>query len=175
MGNPMRLKLFCLVLALFNPAVMAAEPKQKTHSVDEFRKYIGIEFPPYPDNIKKSGGALVDQPSKGLKFSIQTVENGKQMLLWFAQEASSDKKGVNKWKVMDVMKYPTFPQGEALVMQLCRIGGDFDQELMAVVKYNKYVEILTDVKRAWRANRDTGKFEKISTKEIECINESYGL
>lgn len=171
----MRLKEIYLVAALLVSGVRAAEPEQKSIPVEESEKYIGAIFPPYPDSIKVSGGVLVDQPSNDLKFALETVTDGNQMLLWFAKEAFPGKKGVTKWEVIDVMKYPTTAAGESIVMQFCRKWDLVDHELIAIVRYDKDVEVFKNVKRAWRANRNSEEFEEISTKGIECVNESHGL
>jgi hypothetical protein len=55
-------------------------------------------------------------------------------------------------------------------------SGKGDSEIIAIVqKPMQEVEAYSNIKRAWRANRDTGKFEEVAIKEVGvCYNEGYG-
>ena len=50
-----------------------------------------------------------------------------------------------------------------------------DKEIVAIVDYQRGVEYFTRVRKAWRANRQTEKFEVIPTRGIKCENDGFGL
>jgi len=52
-----------------------------------------------------------------------------------------------------------------------------DPEIIAIVKQaTGNPEFFYKIKKAWRANRKTGKFEKVKAGKIKkCLNESYGI
>jgi len=61
--------------------------------------------------------------------------------------------------------------------EYCHTKKGADTEIIALVKNtNNDNEFYTEIKKAWRANRKTRKFEKITKRKvIKCANENYEI
>ncbi|MEM7066893.1 MAG: hypothetical protein AAF572_27485 [Cyanobacteria bacterium P01_B01_bin.77] len=53
-------------------------------------------------------------------------------------------------------------------------GGRIEPEIVAVIG-NQNTERITDIRRAWRANRQTQQLEAFSTEGMACTNPGWGL
>ena len=85
--------------------------------------------------------------------------------------------GSRKNLVTDVLQLPkTELNGYHIVEQSC-LTDKWDPEIIALVKDAKNnPEYFHIIKKAWRANRKTGKFEKIPARKVKkCGNESDGI
>ncbi|MBW4617351.1 MAG: hypothetical protein KME21_29860 [Desmonostoc vinosum HA7617-LM4] len=56
----------------------------------------------------------------------------------------------------------------------CLLKGVRDPEIVAIVKYQDS-EYWRQIKKAWRSNRNLGKFEEISPRNIACENPGWGV
>ena len=66
-------------------------------------------------------------------------------------------------------------EDEFISIQLCQKEGTKDMEIIALSKLENEKEYYDQIKKAWRANRQTGKIEEISPSNIKCMNEGYGI
>ena len=70
---------------------------------------------------------------------------------------------------------PSNPQGDYFIHSGCSINdGPIDPEIEAVLG-NQETEFITDIRQAWRANRQTRQLEVLSTEGIACENPGWGL
>ena len=51
--------------------------------------------------------------------------------------------------------------------------GDYEPIIAIVTKED--VEVYTDIKKAWKINTKLNRFEEIPVKDIECVNDGYGV
>ena len=65
---------------------------------------------------------------------------------------------------------------ENKLTEYCYTNNGVDVEIIALVKVtDNNVEFYTKIIKAWRANRKTGKFEKIAKRKVKkCDNENNG-
>ncbi|MBD2496679.1 hypothetical protein H6G75_20405 [Nostoc sp. FACHB-280] len=56
----------------------------------------------------------------------------------------------------------------------CLLNGVNDPEIVAIVKYQD-TEYWRQITKAWRSNRNSGKFEEISPRNIACENPGWGV
>lgn len=96
-------------------------------------------------------------------------------MLWFEYMTHLDDKGIAQWEVKDVMVLPRVPKKQVLAYYNCFLNNRPDGEIAAVLDYEPGVEYFTRAHRAWRANRQTEKFETIPTKGIKCENLGFGM
>jgi hypothetical protein len=96
-------------------------------------------------------------------------------MLWFERMTHVDDNGVAYWEVKDVMVLPRLPRKQVLAYYGCLLNNRADNEIAAVLDYEPGVEYFTRARRAWRANRLTGKFEAMPSKGIKCENLGYGM
>ncbi len=76
-----------------------------------------------------------------------------------------------RWLVTDQMPYPSTPNGSHVVYSMCVQNEVLDQAIVAVVKSTDN-EFFTEISVTYKANRDTGRFEQMSSSGLRCINES---
>ena len=137
----------------------------------------GIIVPPFPDGLKDQGGACI-AGSLGIEkicdYSIGVVEKDNHLVLYFGKSAPHTDPKKARWLVTDQMPYPEAPTGFQVVYGLCEKNKKPDQTIIAVVKTSD-TEWYTVVRAAYKANLDTGRFEKTSNKGLRCGNEGWGI
>ena len=97
--------------------------------------------------------------------------SGKKALL-FTKAVGLDDSGVTKRTVLDVLYFPV--SIESLNTLFCGPGvrsGNYDPEIVADNNYD-WTKDYFPVSLAWRANRQTERFENISPEGVWCVNES---
>ena len=163
--------LFIVSLALVPAAAQRVPVKQNTDTT----KYIGLRHGPLPPGLKSRGGSLVSAVGDAKEYGLAEVHRSTTKMLWFERLTHRDDKGVAYWEVTDVMVLPRITKKQVLVFAFCLLNNQPDGEIVAVADYVEGVQYFTRVRRAWRANRQTEKFEVIPTKGIKCENEGFGL
>ncbi|MDT7603173.1 MAG: hypothetical protein QOF61_1170 [Acidobacteriota bacterium] len=139
-------------------------------------KYVGLKHGSHlPDNLKGVGGASISSMGDAKEYGINEVHQGRVKMLWFEHMTYRDDSGAPNWEVKDVLVLPTIPRNKVLVYSFCSSGKKPDSEIVAIADYQPDEEFFTRVRRAWRANRKTEKFEEISPRSIRCTNEGYGV
>ena len=165
----MRIILFCLLTSL------ALAPVAAQRSTDT-AKYIGVRHgPTLPREVKLIGGGLVSAVGDEKEYAMSEVHRGRTKMIWFDRLTHRDEKGVAYWEVKDVLVLPTIPKRQALVYALCLLNNKPDGEIAAIVDNQPHVQYFTRVRKAWRANRTTEKFEVIPVKGVKCENVGYGV
>ena len=132
--------------------------------------YVGGSLPP---GLKWNAGWMLE-PARDAGFSITDVEfNGHRVLLF---ERETGRKGQHAvFVVTDALAVPATDTTLALVGLDCRLNGQPDGEIVTLLRYDANADTLRDIRKAWRANTVTRRFEAIRVAGIACRNESYGL
>lgn len=141
------------------------------------RSYIGLRYQggKPPKGIQELTGWTVGigrEPDQS--YAVSYVRQGSQQMLWFLNLVSRDRSGKPNWEVIDAINLPKFNSGEELAPPTCKLKGVSDPELIAYIIYEDK-ELLTNIRRAWRANRRTRKIEEIPPKNIVCQNPGWGV
>jgi len=122
--------------------------------------------------MKSAGGALIDGTEP--VHSFEYVSNGNASFLVLNKEIG--RKGNSAiWKYVDHLPIPDIDPDYSLYYAMCNLNGAFEPRIVAIAKLDMNKEINREVKEAWFANLELGKYQKIDTSNIECINEGYGL
>lgn len=130
----------------------------------------GTSVPPVPTGWKDQGGACIS----GCDYSIGVLEKSDQLILYIGKSVTRIDPKKARWLITDQMPYPKTPSGFEVVYSLCERNGNPDETIIAVVKTID-AEWYTTVRFAYRANPSTGRFEKISTKGVRCLNDGWGV
>lgn len=139
-------------------------------------KYTGHRYgSTQPKGVKYIGGSLISELDDQTEYGIAEVHRGRVKALWFERLIRRDEKGIPYWELKDVLVVPPYPKSQLLSYSFCLMNNLPDKEIVAIVDYQPDAEYFTRVRKAWRANRQTGKFEVIPTKGIKCTNEGAGL
>ena len=105
-------------------------------------------------------------------YVISLVTNRKQNVLLL--DTCINNNNHVRYKILDVVAIGSIPASQSIVVSGCRIKKKRDSNIIAVVKPEDK-EYYTKVVRAWKVNRSTRKIELMSIKDIDCVNEAYGL
>ena len=160
--------LFCIfVFLMLAPAAAQRAP--------DTAQYIGLRHgPALPTGLQQVGGSLVSAIGDEKEYVMTEVHKGATRMLWFERLTHRDEKGVAYSEVRDVMSIPRLPKKQLFVYAFCLLNNKPDGEIAAVVDKDD-AQYFTRVRRAWRANRQTEKFEAISNKGIKCENVGFGM
>lgn len=135
-----------------------------------------IEFDNY--SILNSGsGYLLPNENKLSKdeFGIVIFISSSSLFYLFLKYQITN--NVRQSIVLDILEIKREDlKGDFKLTEYCETSKGADIEIIALVKDNNYAEYFTEIKKAWRANRKTGKFEMIKKKKVKrCGNESFGI
>jgi hypothetical protein len=132
--------------------------------------YIGLRHgPELPRGLKQEGGGLISDPYKDkTQFGIAHVIRAKQNFLWFELGTHHNAAGQAFWEVLDVVTLPALRRGQMVMYTLCLLNEKPDPEIAAIIEPVKPGSYDTRTLRAWRANRQTRKFEEITVKGVKC-------
>lgn len=131
-----------------------------------------------PGDAESRGGSVIDTA-----FTYAVTEAslaGERFLLLDSLVAHTDE-GKAVWMILDTQHLPEMSDSQSLLYGLsaCNLRGDEpDLELIAIVAYEGKaftdVEVFRDIRAAWRASIEAGRFEEVDPAEVECVNEMFG-
>lgn len=77
--------------------------------------------------------------------------------------------------ITDILEIDNKDLKNRKLTEYCSAKNGFDSEIVAIVK-DSDSEFYTKIIKAWKANRKSGKFEKVNKRKItKCGNENYGI
>ncbi|HEY0458930.1 MAG TPA: hypothetical protein VGC97_07220 [Pyrinomonadaceae bacterium] len=123
-----------------------------------------------PNGAKDLGGGLLSDEDYG----VTRFSKGKKHYLWLEQITDRDDAGVPAWIVKDVLEFDALKKHQEFLFSYsssCTTAGgaeNLDTIVLAELKPNtKKYKVL----KAWKANLEKGKFEKLSIKGVQCTAE----
>ena len=158
----MKLKLFLLLLiAAFSIVV----PAQKKDLIGY--KFKGVVFgATLPNGAKDLGGGLLSDENYG----VSRFSKGERFMLWLDKIVARDAEGVPTWQIADVLTFPKLKKNQEFLLSYssnCERHGKTSLDLIVMAAFSPKNKTY-QVEKAWLANVEKEKFEKISTKGIRC-------
>ncbi len=137
--------------------------------------YTGLIIPPLPTDAQDLGGALLNhQPGKEAEWSQQLVKINNSYYLWLNSfESRKEKKAY--FKVVHHLKLPALNKNEYIYLALCKNTRTKEKEITGIGYGKTNEEWHSHISGAWKSNLKTGVIESISTDDIICYNEGYGI
>jgi hypothetical protein len=176
-----RLSIFCLLATtVFGTGLPVVSQTVNQSSIviaqSNPRSYIGLQYRDFPAGVNNLGGWIIDIGDNGkFNFGVSHVRQGSKEMLWLERFVRRDSAGVATMRVIDVLELPAISKSQTLTSpRFCTQNGKKNRDLIAIVEATDK-EYRTQIHRAWRANRSTGKFESTSTKGIVCENPGWGV
>ena len=135
--------------------------------------YIGLRHgDDYPKGHKWIGGALLSDPYKDQKqYGVDEVAKGRSRMIWLERLTHNDAAGKAHWEVKDVLFLPAMRKSQLLFYVDCMLNSKPDPELVVIVDNVVRGGYYATPRYAWRANRQTEKFEVIPVKGIKCVGQ----
>jgi len=150
--------------------ISTANNKQKS------RRYIGLRYRDLPRGLESLGGWIIGDAVEGKEYAISYLKQGRKQMLWLEILLSRDSEGKPSFEVIDVLDLPQIKSPDQLSggAGQCKLNQVTDPEIIAIAKYQD-AEFWTEISRAWRANRQSHQFERISPQNIVCYNPGWGV
>ncbi len=148
-------------------------------SVSERNQWIGLILPPFPEEVSVESSRTIGD-ARFASHSLDLVDTPSGRALWLSRRA--ERLDDEKWEVVATVPLPILPEGQGLILGRCgslRTGenqrGRFidvtiDPEIIAVVLLTEG-EVLTEIRRAWRANRPRNTIEPVEHSALACVAE----
>lgn len=139
-------------------------------------EYIGLTQ--IPANLKSMGGWLI----RDTKYSVSQVAEVSctyrpcsaeiKQMLWLEKIIRHNQGGKVTHEVLDVIELPSGYEKDFTfqLSKYCRVNNVESPEVFAITRFESDKDIFTDIKKAWKVNLSTIKFEEISTENVTCIN-----
>ena len=156
------------------------ENKEKELPEKNPQSYIGLNYPPLPNDLESRGGWLVGEISGALIYSVKEISQGEKRMLWL-NIASPTRQGQATFKVKDVLSLPSFDDDSEIVTggsDECSVNGKPDPNLIVLAKLEDAdTQYLTKIRKAWQVDQTVGKFKGLSLEgiQIKCQNVNYGI
>jgi len=152
-------------------AVVSASP-------DATKDYIGLIYPPFPENLKKGPSMMFSPPQSDQRWVVIIIKDGDLFMLWFEKILYDDKDGEPHVQVSDILILPHPVQGQSILVDQCMHAGILDSEIVVLAHVDeenierRYLPN-SNIVQAWRANQTTGRFATLSTTNIDCYAETF--
>ncbi len=159
------------VILCSSGAVSAASaPKKapKKAALPQELPLIGLKYgPALPKGYEDLGGGfMADENHRLTEFGLQYVRGGKKKeMMWFYRVVGTDPSGKQVCQIIDVLALPHRQKNEIVAWFACFFNGRKNEQIIAYT--DKYY---FKVHRAWYANRQTGKFQEISSQGVICAD-----
>jgi hypothetical protein len=157
-----------LVVASLSSRNESAEAQ--TNTAETGSRYVGLRHGPnLPRGLVDKGGGLITDPYKDkIQFGMSQVSRGATNMVWFELLTHHDSEGKAYWEVLDVVTTPPLRRKQLVMLTLCLFNDNPDPEIAAVVEPLPRHNYETRIIKAWRANRQTRKFEAIPLTGVKC-------
>jgi hypothetical protein len=119
-----------------------------------------------PEDMKFLLGSVIRGPGE---YSVHEVISGQTLhMFWLEKLVCRNNQGKDFYEIVDVITLPPLAKNEMVVASYCSVGGQMDPEIIGLGEYECGNLQLSTINKAWRINRQEGKFEPLSTENISC-------
>ena len=164
-----------LLVLLVLPSSQGQQTPAGLNSTDDKSPYIGLRYAgnKLPRSHKWIGGALLTDPySKEKQYGVTEVSKGRVKMMWLDRLTHHDAGGNANWEIRDVLFLPPMRSNQLLLYVDCFLANKPDSELVVITDAVVRGGFHGRVRHAWRANRQTEKFQQIPVAGIKC--EAHG-
>jgi hypothetical protein len=113
-------------------------------------------------------GSVITQIDNPEMMTADVFQKGTTYVVLFSIKEDT---ASQEFKIMDVLEIKNVTNAQQIKTALCRDNKNENVEIVALIKpgNTQYSKAL----KAWRFNRDKRRFEILSIKGIDCINERF--
>jgi hypothetical protein len=160
-----------LLVLLFSTSSPGQQAPAGLNVKNDKGPYIGVRYAgnKLPRGHKWIGGALLTDPySKEKQYGVTEVSKGGAKMMWLDRLTHHDAAGNAHWEIKDVLFLPPMRKNQLLFYVNCFRANKPDSELVVITDPAVRGGYYGRVRYAWRANRQTEKFEQIRVTGIKC-------
>lgn len=157
-------------VALVLLSACASRPPSQSPSHDLASPFVGIRFPPLPQDFDAPNGFMIGQ-----HFSVSQVQGRGLHMLWLDSlthhEPVNERVGEAHWVVLSVVRIPALARGETVVWHECRLNGRMDSTVVALGQWRKPAadSLLAKMRGAWRVDLEHKRFEILPLSSVRCV------
>lgn len=162
--------LLLIVLFFAHPSHGQQTPA-RLNSTSDKSPYLGLRYAgnKLPRGHKWIGGSLLTNPySDEKQYGVTEVSKGRVKMMWLDRLTHHDEAGNAHWEIKDVLFLPPMRNNQLLFYVDCSLANKPDSELVVITDSVLRGGYYGRVHYAWRANRQTEKFQKIPVTGIKC-------
>ena len=157
--------------------VVISEPEHTEKSLFDivFRKIEDVE---YFKDFEKNSGTVINYENSKWEYAFVEMQNQNNRIIILEKiiETGEPKK---KYQILDTIHINNVKENEFTSIGICQNNEKVDSRILAIIERTENdfdLEYYSKIKRAWKANLETKKIEKITEiNEITCMNEGYGI
>ncbi|WP_298289127.1 hypothetical protein [uncultured Lutibacter sp.] len=157
--------------------IIVSEPEKTKETIFDivFRKIEDVEY--FKDFEKNSATVINYENSKWeYVFVEMQKQNNRIIVLEKIIETGEPKK---KYQILDTIHVNNITEKEFVSIGVCQNNEKVDSRIFAIIERTENdfdLEYYSKIKKAWKANLDNKKIEKMSEiNGITCMNEGYGI
>jgi hypothetical protein len=148
---------------------------------DKATKFIGKKFTNHwttfsIDENFRAGSGMVDIPDSKERFFLTTMvlKDGRFLTLLTKLTDSSN---IHSPEIIIDAITEKMPKGATSCFCYYKKNNPNKASYRSIIAIAKKedVEVYTDIKKAWKINTKLKRFEEIPVKDIECVNDGYGV
>lgn len=166
---------FLLIVLVFATYAQGQQRPARVDAPNDKSRYLGLRYGgnKLPRGHKWIGGALLSDPySDEKQYGVTEVSRGAVKMMWLDRLTHHDAAGHAHWEIKDVLFLPVVRKNQLLFYANCFLANKPDPELVVITDSASRGGYYGRVRHAWRANRQTEKFEQVTAAGIKC--ESQG-
>ncbi len=160
-----------LLVLLFSPSSQGQQTPTGLNATNDKSPYIGLRYAgnKLPRGHKWIGGSLLTNPySDEKQYGVTEVSKGRVKMMWLDRLTHHDAAGNAHWEIKDVLFLPPMRKQQWLFYVNCLLFDKPDPELVVIVDDVIRGGYFGRIRNAWRANRQTEKFQQIPVTGIKC-------
>jgi len=156
--------------------IISDSEKAKNNIFDiVYRKIEDIE---YFNGFDKQSGSVINNEKNEWEYAFVEMKNQNNRIIILEKIIETGKPDKN-YQILDTIHINNVTEKEFISIGVCLNNGKVDSRIFAIIERTENdfnLEYYSKVKRAWKANLENKKIEKMSEiKEITCNNEGYGV
>lgn len=157
--------------------IIVSESKKTKRTIFDF-VFRNIEDLEYFKDFKKNSGTVINYENSKWEYAFIEMQKQSNRIIILERiiETGEPKK---KYQILDTIHINNIPENEFISVGVCQDNGRIDSRIFAIIERVESdfdLEYYSNIKKAWKANLENKKIEKMSeVTEITCMNESYGI
>jgi hypothetical protein len=133
----------------------------------------GLQYEGVPQGYEPLAGILLTDSIPNRKYGLSWLRGSHGEELWLEKEIASGVSGHPRWELRRALAAPARGPNEQLILGVCTRNGTPDRAVIAVAE-RQDADSLRTIRRAWRVNRESERFEPVAPSGIVCENEGWG-
>lgn len=139
-------------------AVHASRPQDFVHATS----YVGMRYASLPRGFAYKSGSAIPRGNGSTRYALSQVDTPRGAMLWLETLDSGER------TVRAELHVPPLAHDERLLIGSCDLNGRLDPRIVSIVVGEAGAARFTNIRQAWRAEPDAGRFDLLPVTGITC-------